>query len=1055
MPTFRLTRSLRMTLSASAAMSGDVTLDGVGTANAFTLSGPSTGTTGVASTFYATPNGTMGTTVVVTPAATNAGSVSPTSLTFTAGSSAAQSFTVTRATDGTSSVSITNAGGLSNLGTPISFSVTAALAAQDWGTRISQPSVVWHHGFESDAEVTTFQSAAPIDGVTGDRMETLGGYLRRVLDDRGFWCLEQVVIGSTLAQAYTHTTGVNQTMVLDDITDWPQPSQFAEGHYYVIVMAAYPTFQTQSTKNLFRVTDLNTATKTITVTRIAYGSSAFNASPQNYSAGALIGQQAPGWQRVFSALIAGQNAKFAADAAASGTLPRRSLDPADATYGVPVSGTNFQHGAYGHPDDQALWQTWTPWVGGTTYATRGGAAGTKDQLWDGHTFHLQVWVKINASFFVDHPMPADNQAFWSRKAWVLDTTKSVPQQLVNGIGAGNNKWSIPSTYEQPWKLATNRASYILGDTDKVRYNPPLHRSWQPGSQWDVAPWYAWTEAGNGGAPAGAAWEMPADKWVCFTYSVTPGHSQVDDHQIKVQMAEVENPAYAGQHTLLMDLTDAHIWYGDGSNNYYPAGAFSYPTVPNMDALPGWNAFTLFGYLNFYQDYSTPVFRRSHTLRLGNVIFSKSPIAPPPREEIPAWVPSTGNTWAAVTATNSLESLIPSYYLSTAPGRAFHEYSSSALNPYWGRYGAVFGHGGGHSSSNYDGTWCMDLSQTGITFRRLVAPTHFFTDPNDTGTWTVENRTRNFGTLNYPGAQAEASTDGWVEPIGYGGVQRVGHPAANHSYQSLVVIGPAHGGAAHGTLVAPAKGFAMFSGWFAGLSAHRMDFATTAGATDSYSWQRWGAPTVIGDIATNCALVNKQNRIYYGNIKVAAKPGWFDLATGTFQEALVGEDARWRRSEGGAGQALIYIQELDLLVAVIGNNPDAGDFLVVDYARVRVSDTLPNWEPATLGSSIPFPMNGAAGISVAATWCADNQRLIVGGIFGDPNCVYEIAIPATLTDPWPVERVPFTPPAGFSWPAADKWPIGWTYNPKIKACLSLPVMAASGPDTVFVYRPRGV
>lgn len=127
MAEFRLTRGV----SIPQAIGGGAVNATFGTAssgaNAFTLTGPISGTTGSHTKFSVTPNGTLGATCIVYPAATNAGSVSPLILTFSAGSSAYQEFTVTRTTDGTSSVSITNSGGLTNLGTPINYSTTTVV----------------------------------------------------------------------------------------------------------------------------------------------------------------------------------------------------------------------------------------------------------------------------------------------------------------------------------------------------------------------------------------------------------------------------------------------------------------------------------------------------------------------------------------------------------------------------------------------------------------------------------------------------------------------------------------------------------------------------------------------------------------------------------------------------------------------------------------------------------------------------------------------------------------------------------------------------------------
>ncbi len=73
----------------------------------FTLSGPSTGAIGTASTYTVTPTGTIAASIV-TPSANNGGTFSPTSLSFAAGATAAQTFTFTPANAGTNTVTIVN-----------------------------------------------------------------------------------------------------------------------------------------------------------------------------------------------------------------------------------------------------------------------------------------------------------------------------------------------------------------------------------------------------------------------------------------------------------------------------------------------------------------------------------------------------------------------------------------------------------------------------------------------------------------------------------------------------------------------------------------------------------------------------------------------------------------------------------------------------------------------------------------------------------------------------------------------------------------------------------
>jgi hypothetical protein len=94
---------------------------------AFALTGPTSGITGVADTYFVTPSAPItggGATIDITAAGAT---LSTSTLTFSAGASAAQTFTVTRATDGTTSVSIgTTTPGMSVTGTPISYTTQAS-----------------------------------------------------------------------------------------------------------------------------------------------------------------------------------------------------------------------------------------------------------------------------------------------------------------------------------------------------------------------------------------------------------------------------------------------------------------------------------------------------------------------------------------------------------------------------------------------------------------------------------------------------------------------------------------------------------------------------------------------------------------------------------------------------------------------------------------------------------------------------------------------------------------------------------------------------------------
>jgi hypothetical protein len=120
---------------------------------AFALTGPASGITGVADTYYVTPSAPItggGATIDITA---SGATLSTSTLTFSAGASAAQSFTVTRTTDGTTSVSIgTTTPGMSVTGTPISYTTQASTDA----TWTSVPSITFIQGTEASHDLTQY-----------------------------------------------------------------------------------------------------------------------------------------------------------------------------------------------------------------------------------------------------------------------------------------------------------------------------------------------------------------------------------------------------------------------------------------------------------------------------------------------------------------------------------------------------------------------------------------------------------------------------------------------------------------------------------------------------------------------------------------------------------------------------------------------------------------------------------------------------------------------------------------------------------------------------------
>jgi hypothetical protein len=120
---------------------------------AFALTGPTSGITGVADTYFVTPSAPItggGATIDITA---SGATLSTSTLTFSAGATAAQTFTVTRATDGTTSVSIgTTTPGMSVTGTPISYT-TQASTDPAW---TSVPVITFPQGTEAIHDLTQY-----------------------------------------------------------------------------------------------------------------------------------------------------------------------------------------------------------------------------------------------------------------------------------------------------------------------------------------------------------------------------------------------------------------------------------------------------------------------------------------------------------------------------------------------------------------------------------------------------------------------------------------------------------------------------------------------------------------------------------------------------------------------------------------------------------------------------------------------------------------------------------------------------------------------------------
>jgi hypothetical protein len=431
-------------------------------------------------------------------------------------------------------------------------------------------------------------------------------------------------------------------------------------------------------------------------------------------------------------------------------------------------------------------------------------------------------------------------------------------------------------------------------------------------------------------------------------------------------------------------------------------------------------------------------------RLDRVTIAESYIGPP--VDIPDWVASIPRgevatyTAGGSVLTNNFRSVVSPLYDQFYAVKIVNDYAGAIANPWYGQYGAkLLSPGGGHSATNDNSTIALEYSKTSLTFRRICDPSPW--------AWSGIG-TRDISTDSASSTHSD---------LAWGEYKIDGKPWSIHSYGLLCVQGPEAGGASNGTLWVPAKTGALMSALYT-QSAHRLPLTSSTAASDSTVWQRGSATTatISGAPVAVAAFVPAQRRIYltYHN-DPAGMLRWLDTETGAY---VVGSGTGFGVSQfvvpgGDCYATMIAVPERNLLL-LIGRNTSTGN-LVVQYMDVAAGVSQPTLGgTATLSSTLALETPWSS-----ATWCPDNNRLLIIGVSGDLGAVQEIEIPATLSNTWTVTRAPLgagqtlsnTQASGAAANIFGKW----SYDRRARAVVYYPLARRTdqGADQVFVYRPR--
>lgn len=399
-----------------------------------------------------------------------------------------------------------------------------------------------------------------------------------------------------------------------------------------------------------------------------------------------------------------------------------------------------------------------------------------------------------------------------------------------------------------------------------------------------------------------------------------------------------------------------------------------------------------------------------------------PVTPP----LPTYVPAAGDTASFTTGggvlTNAWHNIFDPTGIGYDPNVSWHctDYSSIFLHKDWRSFGGVVIWGGGHAGTNYNGVSIASFNYSTITFECVQSPT----------AWTG-------GVLN------TGDNTGQYNSFGEATVGLPGRIASPHSYGNADVI--------DGKLTQSQGVAAGHLGLKDGAACHELDLTDPSIANTARQWVR----RINGRFASASSgasapwisrYVKAQDRIYVCHRAggVPTNFHWIDRKTNAFVEGSnVGFAYPASSLESGGMQ---YVQARDLLVCCYRSGAGA---LVVEYANVAAGVTQPTAVTATLSQGITVP-DEWQGFS----YCEDSQRILLFNVNSQPGNVYEVTIPATLTNAWSVtfHTLPggrtIVPPTLSVYGHCD-------YNPKTKCVAFLPNhLSGSGNDVVQLYRPRG-
>lgn len=387
----------------------------------------------------------------------------------------------------------------------------------------------------------------------------------------------------------------------------------------------------------------------------------------------------------------------------------------------------------------------------------------------------------------------------------------------------------------------------------------------------------------------------------------------------------------------------------------------------------------------------------------------------PPNVVPSWVPAAGvlaDVSSSITA--SFDSVRAANYSAIGTRKVIRDFSARVGCLSWGNYGGVIAHGGGHSATNDNSVFVLELQESGLAWKRVSTP-YDFGSGNDT---------------NNQSALTDDTTGHYPD----------GQPCSFHSYDLLAIREASDGGAANGTLITPMRTACGAAGVSPNdvRAAHSMALTDTVGP---FAWTHLVTGTVwTAAPGSSSAYDPTRNRFWFTNAanQSNAEIRWLDVTTNTFGSTTYTGAARPIVTGAVDLGCLRYDAVNDILIFSAGGTSGTSKIAYLDC-----TDPAAGWVTPTLtGATIT---GHASGTALPMTYVAEtgNWYMISRG---DLDYVYEITIPATITDDWSIVKTGF----GATLPTFYVPGKAWTYFPNAKS-----IVFVSDHNVAHAYRPSGV